>query len=434
MEGDRYRRFGHREVARAGSVTRARWNGTERRKGAGTDPAERGATTGSGITEPVHRGRRRAVALVRHAAVVLLAGTTTVVLSCSRPAVSPACGRQLGYLGAVSASPPELDTALHRGASLAVERYNRQHTDCPVTLVELDSGDDAAKAATLAGQAVADTRLLGVIGPAYSAEATAVFPVLDRAGLVAVTPSASQTDLSGNGWRTFHRAVVTDAAQAAVAASYIRDVLRAKRVYVVDDGSTYGASSAAVVHGLLAGLAVGTERVGSGQDLAGAVARIRSADADVVYYGGFHYGAGPLLGQLRRAGVPATLVGGEGIDSPALSQQTGGAGADGTVATCAACQEITDAGFRDAFRSRYASAPTGYAAVAYDVANIFLAGLRHGAGTRAAMLSYVQRYDGTGVAGRYRFTPTGELVTGRSTVGVVVVRNGQFAWVKGEPA
>jgi hypothetical protein len=61
-------------------------------------------------------------------------------------------------------------------------------------------------------------------------------------------------------------------------------------------------------------------------------------------------------------------------------------------------------------------------------------GLAHGAGDRAAMLAYVNGYDGGGVGGRYRFAPNGEPDPAAANVGIMQIRAGQFQWVASVPA
>jgi branched-chain amino acid transport system substrate-binding protein len=349
----------------------------------------------------------------------------------SAPA-APACGAHLGLLGALSGSATGLTGPVRNGVRLAVDRFTQRHPGCPVSLVELDTAGDPAKAAAAAGQAAADPHLLGVIGPLLPEEAASALPVLDRAGLPAITPTVTAGALSAHGWKVFHRAVAGDTAQALAAARYLTGTMAARKVYVVDDGSAYGTELADTVRRALGAAVVGSDRV-RGRDVAGTVARLKATAADAIYYGGSYPGAGPLLAQLRRAGVSGTLVGGDRIDDPNLFTLTDGQYVDGTVATCASCAVIDDADFLTGYGTAFNAEPTGYAATAYDVTTIFLLGLAHGAGDRAAMLAFVNGYDGSGVAGRYRFTPAGEPDPAVMTVGIRQVRAGQFQWVGSVP-
>jgi branched-chain amino acid transport system substrate-binding protein len=337
----------------------------------------------------------------------------------------------LGFLGALSGAGGQLGQSIEQGAELAVNRYNKLHPDCAVSVVKLDSAGDPVKAPSLATQAAGDTQMVGLIGPLFSGESESSVPLLTRAGLPAITPSASRSALSGHGWRVFHRAIANDTEQGPAAARYIRDELHADKVFVIDDGSAYGQLVAGGARQGLGGAVVGTDRVLTGRSLSGIVQRVKTTGASVVYYGGYYDGAGPLLKELRAAGVTAAVVGGDGIDDPSLASLAGGQDIDGTVAT-APVTPASDAGFLAAFRSAYGE-PSPYAGVAYDVANIFLVGIEHGVGTRAAMLDFVNSYDGAGVCGGYRFTANGELDPSRVRVGILVFRGGQFVYERSEP-
>jgi branched-chain amino acid transport system substrate-binding protein len=337
----------------------------------------------------------------------------------------------LGFLGALSGVGGQLGQSIEQGAELAIDRYNKLHPDCAVTLVKLDSAGDPARAPSLATQALRDTRLVGLIGPLFSGESEAAVPLLNRVGLPVITPSASRDSLSRHGWRVFHRAIANDAEQGPAAAHYIRAELHADKVFVIDDGSAYGQLVAGRVRQRLGGAVVGTDRVPVGHGLSGTVQRVKTSGASVVYFGGYYDGAGPLLKKLRTAGVTATLVGGDGIDDPSLASLAGGQDIDGTVAT-APLTPASDPAFLAAFRSAYGE-PLPYSGIAYDVANIFLLGIEHGAGTRATMLDFVNSYDGTGVAGGYQFTSHGELDPSRARVAILVFHGGQFGYERSEP-
>jgi branched-chain amino acid transport system substrate-binding protein len=349
------------------------------------------------------------------------------------PTTPPVCGLHLGLMGALSGFASGLSGPMRNGAKLAVDRFTQSHPGCAVSLVEFDTGGDRGKAATVAAQAAADPQLIGVVGPLLSGESASALPVLDRTGLPMITPSATSSALSAHGWKVFHRGLPNDTAQARGAARYLRETMGAKKVYVVDDGSAYGTEAAGTVRQALGSAVVGSERV-PGTNFTGTVAKLKSSGADAVYYGGYYDGAGPLLSQMRKAGVGITLVAGDGIDDPELFTLADGQYIDGTIATCSACAVITDADFLQAYGTAFNAEPTGFAATAYDVTNIFLLGLAHGAADRRAMLTFVNGYDGPGVIGRHRFAPNGEPDPAAANVDIMQIRAGQFQWVASVPA
>ncbi len=350
------------------------------------------------------------------------------------PTGSPVCNARLGFIGALTGPVGPFGTSIHRGAQLAVDEYNRAHPGCAVTLADCDSQSDPDRVSVLAAAASADQRLVGVIGTILSGESNAAMPILNRAGLTAITPTATATNLSANGWRVFHRAIANDAGQASAAARYITHELHATRVFVVNDGSAYGSAGAAVVRRGLAGAVAGSDQVQQGQQhFPGTINKIKTSGATAVYYGGYAAEAGALLSDLRAAGVTATFIGGDAINDSAFFDAAGGQNAEGAVSTCS-CLPSSDQRFESAYGAAYHSAPGLFSGTAYDVASIFLVGLAHGVGTRADMLAFVNSFDGTGISGDYKFTAAGELDPGRSTVAIYVVHGGKFSYERTESA
>jgi branched-chain amino acid transport system substrate-binding protein len=345
------------------------------------------------------------------------------------PDGSPVCGAKLGFLGPLTGPAGNLATSIWQGAQLAVDQYNQAHPGCTVTLADFDSQTDPSRAPALATAAAADPQLVGIIGPLLSREASAALPILNRAGLTAITPSASDTKLSGSGWRVFHRAIANDAGQGAAAALYIAQELHAVKVFVIDDGSPYGTTVAGAVRRGLGGAVAGTDRIRQGQRaFPGTVGKVQASGATAVFFGGYFDDAGPLLKALRTAAVTATFVGGDGIQGPPFVDGATGQFVEGAVATLP-CRPSLDLGFDSAFRAAFQAGPGNFSGIAYDVASIYLTGLAHGVGTRADMLSFVNSFDGTGgVSGGYKFTATGELDPSRSNVAIFVVHSGRFSY------
>src|SRR5262249_14776645 len=150
---------------------------------------------------------------------------------------------------------------IKHGVELAVEQWNKDNPDCKVTLKDYDSQGDPQKAPALADQAIADKTVLGIVGPAFSGESKAVDPKFDQAVLPIITPSATNPDLSKNGWKIFHRMLATDAKQGPDVANFIKDTLKAKTVFVIDDQSEYGKGIADQVRKTLGALATGSDSI-----------------------------------------------------------------------------------------------------------------------------------------------------------------------------
>src|SRR6185436_5920922 len=98
---------------------------------------------------------------------------------------------------------------------------------------------------------VQDAAIIGVVGPAFSGELQAAAPILDQGGVTVISASATAPSLSTHGWATFHRIVGNDAVQGPAAGRLLKDVLRAQKVFVIDDASPYGSALADQVEKVL---------------------------------------------------------------------------------------------------------------------------------------------------------------------------------------
>jgi ABC-type branched-subunit amino acid transport system substrate-binding protein len=126
-----------------------------------------------------------------------------------------------------------------------------------------DSALDPQKAATVAAQMLSNKKVLAMVGFAGSNENLGGGPVLDRGGLVYVSPSATRDDLTQH-LKDLYRVVPANIAQATIATSYMLThglVKSGEQAMVVDDAEAYGANQADDVQKLLtaAGLKVDRE-------------------------------------------------------------------------------------------------------------------------------------------------------------------------------
>ena len=349
------------------------------------------------------------------AAALLLAacgGTTGGSSDTSSASGSGACpdGTSIGFFGALTGSNANLGVNIRNGVQLAVDEHNAKSGVCQVGITNYDSQGLPDQASGLATQAVRDTKVLGVVGPAFSGESKVADPVFSEAGLVGISPSATNPALSTNGWKTFFRVLGNDNTQGPAAATYLTGALGKSKVYVIDDASEYGKGLADIVRKDLGAKNVGNNTVQAGQtDFSAVVAAIRASGADAVFYGGYYSEAGLLLKQMRDAGVTTQFVTDDGAKDEGLITAAGAAAAEGAAMTCPCLPPEKASGtFAADYQKKFGSAPATYSAEGYDAAKIMLDGIDAGKTTRADLLSYVASYDQQGVTKELKFDGKGE--------------------------
>ena len=323
------------------------------------------------------------------------------------------CGYKLAFFGALTGSAANLGVNIEQGFELAVDQYNKQKgSDC-ITVAKFDSQGAAEVAPGVARSLVADKKILGIVGPPFSGESEAANPIFDSAGIPLITPSATRVSLASSGWKVFHRAVANDDAQGPAGATYIKDVLKAQKVFVADDQSAYGAGLADVVKSKLGSLVVQTDKTegdGKQTDFSALVQKVQSSGATALFYGGYYTNAGVIRKQLTAAGWKGTLLGGDGMKDPGLAKAAGTAAAVGTVVTCP-CSPPEAAGgtFVNDYKAKWNVDAGTYSDVAFDAANIFLQGIDAGNTTPQKLNDYLSTVNYKGIANTYKFTSTGEL-------------------------
>jgi branched-chain amino acid transport system substrate-binding protein len=325
---------------------------------------------------------------------------------------SKKCDLVLGFVGAQTGDNAALGINISNGAQLAVDEYNKKNADCKVTLKKFDSEGKPEKASTVVPEVVQDTKIVGVIGPAFSGETKATGPTFEAAGLPIITASATNPKLADNGWKTFHRILGNDAVQGPSAAKYIKDDLKATKVYVVDDASEYGKGLADIVKKDLATSVAGSDTVQDGQtDFSAVVTKIKSSGATAVFFGGYFDEAGLLRKQLSQAGGQAiTMVAGDGVKDDKFIDTAGKAAAEGTIVTCPCLPpEKAPGTFFQDYKSSFKADPATYSAEAFDAANVFLAAIADGKTTRKDIETYIGTYDKPGITKQVKFDSKGEV-------------------------
>lgn len=364
--------------------------------------------------------------------VAILAAVVLAAAGCSDSADTPKdaakCGGKVAMFGAFSGDNAGVVIPSRDGAKLAVEKFNAANPNCQVTLVEFDTEGNPAKATPVANQVAQDQSFVAVIGGAFSGETRATMPVYEAAGLVMVSQSATATDLTTKGNKAFHRVVGNDDSQGPAAASYIKNVLKSTKAYVVDDGTTYGGALGATVKSQLGAVAVGSDKVQEKQiDFAATVSKVKASGADTVFYGGYVNEAAPFLKQLRAGGYTGKFVGGDGIYDTAFAQAVGEAAAEGAVITCPCIPSANAKGsFVADFKAKYNVDPGPYAAEGWDAANVLLDGFKAGKTTRKELLDWVNAYNTPGLTKTIKFAETGDVEAANVIIWAYVVKGGKI--------
>ncbi len=287
---------------------------------------------------------------------------------------------RIGFAAALSGAGIDvLGIDERRGAELAVEDLNAAGgiLGFPVEMDPQDEQCSAEGGATVANRFVADPSIVAVVGHMCSSSCIAGEEIYAPAGYAMVSPSCTAVALTApdNPSPVFSRVAWNDRVQAPAAAEFLYNVLGARSVATIHDGSPYGEG---LVNGMadafidLGGDVLAELAVNVGDtDMSAVLNQIKDAGPpDAIYFGGFPAEGAFLARQRIDVGMPDVIfMGADGINATAYVDAAGEA-ACGTYASAADPAGLGGTAY-EAFVARYiesyGEAPTApFHAHAYD--------------------------------------------------------------------
>lgn len=266
-----------------------------------------------------------ALALGLAGALVVAAAAVARVTAGAAPAATAVSGKAtvacdsatIGVMGPFTGNAASIGQEQLKWSRYALQTFN-QNNNTSFKVREADTQLVASQAATRATQLAADENVVVVVGPAGSQEVQAVARTFR--GMAYISASATNTSLTIGSKRikSFFRVVGNDAAQAFTDARFISGTLKARRVWIIDDQTSYSVPLANGVQSNLrrAGARVTRESVNQNQaDFSSLVTRI-SSDTQVVFLPWqLANRAATFYQQMREQGKKATILGSDGLDS-----------------------------------------------------------------------------------------------------------------------
>ncbi|BCD85018.1 branched chain amino acid ABC transporter substrate-binding protein [Pseudomonas solani] len=257
----------------------------------------------------------------------ILAVAVTSVLSLSNLAFADVV---IGVAGPHTGANASFGEQYWRGASQAAEDINAAGgvNGEKIKLVKADDACEPKQAVAVANRLVDQDKAIGVVGHFCSSSTIPASEIYDEAGIIAITPGSTNPQVTERGLTGMFRMCGRDDQQGIVAGDYIVDVLKAKKVAIIHDKDTYGQGLADATKAQLAKRGVKEvlyEGLTRGEkDFNALVTKIRATGAEVVYFGGLHPEAGPLVRQMREQGLTAKFLSGDGIVTDELVTTAGG--------------------------------------------------------------------------------------------------------------
>ena len=137
----------------------------------------------------------------------------------------------IAYEGPLSGGDAQLGLNMEYSVELAVNEANSGTSSfgsLPFTLQykAADDGGSATSSPTVAQELVSNSKVVAVVGPAFSGATEAAEPTFSAANLATVSPSGYPPLLAQKGWHNFFRVVADDNAQGPADAQFISKKLQ----------------------------------------------------------------------------------------------------------------------------------------------------------------------------------------------------------------
>ena len=244
----------------------------------------------------------------------------------------------IAIVGPVTGQYASFGQQMKNGAELAVEDINAAGGVLGKKL-NLDIGDDACdpkQAVAVANQMTAKGVAL-VAGHYCSGSSIPASKVYAESDMVQISPASTNPAFTDErAGPNIYRVCGRDDQQGGVAGKYLASHFSDRNIAIVHDKTAYGKGIADEVKKAIN--AAGKqetmyEAITAGEkDYSALVSKLKQANIDVVFFGGYHTEAGLIVRQMRDQGLATVLMGGDALITQEYWSITGPAG-EGTLMT-----------------------------------------------------------------------------------------------------
>jgi branched-chain amino acid transport system substrate-binding protein len=272
----------------------------------------------------------------RLAGLIAVLGQTVLIAGCGggeKGNTTP-----VAIVGPITGQYASFGAQMKNGAELAVAAINEAGGVLGKAL-DLKVGDDACdpkQAVAVANQMIGSGVAL-VAGHYCSGSSIPASQVYADSDLVQISPASTNPAFTDQrAGPNIYRVCGRDDQQGGVAGKYLADNFADKNIAIVHDKTAYGKgladetkkalNAAGKQEALYEGITAGEK------DYSALVSKLKQANIDLLYLGGYHTEAGLIVRQIRDQGIATILTGGDALVTQEYWSITGPAG-EGTLMT-----------------------------------------------------------------------------------------------------
>ena len=344
---------------------------------------------------------------------------------------------KIGVAGPMTGDQSKMGVDMKNGAEMAIKEWNQKGgvLGKKIALLVEDDQHDPKQAVSVANKLVNDG-IAGMIGHFNSSASIPASSVYNKAKIPMITPASTNPQLTEQGFSNVFRVCGRDHQQGLVAATFVADVLRLKKVAVLHDKTTYGQGLADEFVKALGNRVAVAGYNGISQedkDFRAVLTALKGKGAELLYFGGIYPQGGLIIKQARELGMNIPFMSGDGVIDQKFVEIAGPA-SEGSYLTFSPDPERLGSAkdFLKSYKAGYGE-PGPYSIYAYDAANVMLRAIETAKTTEGAAVSKtIHEMRHTGALGELQWDEKGDVL--RSPYVVWITKNGKFEeyWKPGE--
>ena len=338
---------------------------------------------------------------------------------------------KIGVLAPITGTNAEYGKGFEVATKMAADEINAKG-EIEIQLVVKDSKGDPKESADLARQFADDESIMAIIGDFSSSASMANAPIIDEAGLVQLSPTASHPDYAAMSEFAFSIMGRQDGEAPFFSTYLLKKYSGAKNIGLIWINSDWGKAAhdnlkaQAEKDGL--NIVADVNYVADEKDFSSLISKLRSANPDHIVI--MDQGAVPtIINQIAQAGWTDVKITTLGPGTSAQILNLAGKNAEGLLLTTPFFIDDTNKEAKEwaeSFTKIAGFAPTVHPAVAYDTVYLLEAAIKNSGDnvTRQSIRDNLQNLKGfVGLTGPIAFNKDGDIT--RKYL-IVSVENGQF--------
>nr|WP_116612545.1 branched-chain amino acid ABC transporter substrate-binding protein [Paraburkholderia unamae] len=342
---------------------------------------------------------------------------------------------KIGVVGPLTGSGASYGKDMENGVRIAIEEANAQKITLGGKVVQFtpeymdDQGDP--RTGVQVAQRLVDEGVSAVIGHVNSGTTIPASKIYASAGIPMITPAASNSIITKQGFNTVFSVVPTDAQTAGSAGTYAVNSLKARRIAIMDDQTAFGQGAAQefrkavlAAHGTIVDQQYTSDKA---MDFSAQLTHIKSVNADLLFFSGLGPQIAGIAKKMKLLGMTTRLMGGGGTVSEDFIKIAGASaeGVEGLDYGLPVSRMPRGPEFESRYKKTFNADMQVYAPLGYDATWVVIKAMQEANSSKPAdYLPKLRTARYQGVSGPIEFDSTGALKAAATTI--YQVRGGKW--------